>query len=76
MVKTMALIQNVGSTDKIIRLIAGAALAAWGVLGAGLSSTIGIVALIVGVVLIATGLINFCPIFKILGISTSPSGDK
>ena len=73
----MGLVRNVGSADKIIRLIAGVALAAWGFLGAGLSSTIGIVALVVGVILIATGLLNFCPLFKIVGISSfKSSGDS
>jgi len=66
----MALVRNVGSVDKIIRLVVGALLAAWGLLGAGLSSTIGLIALVVGVVLIATGVINFCPLFKIIGISS------
>lgn len=66
----MVLSRNVGSADKIIRLIAGALLAAYGLLGAGLASTLGIVALVAGVVLIATGLINFCPVFKIFGISS------
>lgn len=66
----MALTKNVGSTDKIIRLVAGALLAAYGLFGAGMASALGIVALIAGIVLIATGLINFCPIFKILGISS------
>jgi len=66
----MALVKNVGSVDKMIRLLAGVVLAAWGILGAGLSSTVGVVALVVGVVLIATGAINFCPLFKILGISS------
>ncbi len=73
----MGLVRNVGSADKIVRLIAGVALAAWGFLGAGLSSTIGIVALVVGVILIATGLLNFCPLFKIVGISSfKSSGDS
>jgi len=41
----MALVRNVGSVDKIIRLVAGVLLAAWGLLAAGLRSTIGILAL-------------------------------
>ncbi len=69
----MALVKNVGSTDKLIRLVAGAILAAWGILGAGLASTIGILAVIVGIVFIATGLLNFCPIFKMLGINSNSS---
>jgi len=67
----MALPKNVGSIDKTIRLVAGLLLAAFAVLGAGLSSTIGILALVVGVVLIVTGVVNFCPLFKILGISSA-----
>lgn len=66
----MALARNVGSIDKLFRVVVGALLAAYGFLGAGLASTIGIVALVAGVILIATGLISFCPIFKILGISS------
>ena len=66
----MALARNVGSIDKIIRLVVGALLALWAFLGSGLGSVTGLVALVVGVVLIATGLINFCPLFKILGISS------
>jgi len=72
----MALIRNVGSVDKIIRLVVGVLLAAWGLLGAGLSSVIGVLALVVGIVLIATGAINFCPAFKLLGISSFRNPDK
>ncbi len=66
----MALARNVGSTDKIIRLVGGSALALWGVLGAGLGGTVGMVALIAGLVFIGTALINFCPLFKLFGISS------
>lgn len=72
----MALIRNVGSVDKTIRLVVGVLLAAWALLGAGLGSTIGLIALVVGVVLIVTGLVNFCPAFKILGISSFRSSDN
>ncbi len=66
----MAFARNVGSVDKTIRLVAGVALLAWGVLGAGLASTVGLISVIVGAILVATGAINFCPLFKILGISS------
>lgn len=71
----MALGRNVGTVDKIIRLVIGLALVGWGFLGAGLSSTVGLIALVVGVILIATGLINFCPLFKIVGISSFRSSE-
>ena len=66
----MNLSKNVGSIDKTIRLLAGAALGAWAILGAGLGTTVGIVALVIALVLLATGLMNFCPLFKALGISS------
>ena len=63
--------RNVRSVDKTIRLVAGIALLALAFLGlGGLSTTAGIVAAVVGVILLATGLLNFCPLFKIFGISS------
>ena len=63
--------RNVGSVDKTIRLVAGIVLLALALLGlGGLSTTAGIVAAVVGVILLATGLLNFCPLFKIFGISS------
>jgi len=53
--------RNVGSVDKTIRLVAGIALLALAFLGLGG---------VVGVILLATGLLNFCPLFKIFGISS------
>lgn len=66
----MGLVRNVGSTDKIIRLVLAAVLIAWGILGAGISSVVGIVAVVAGAILIATAVLNFCPVFRILGISS------
>jgi hypothetical protein len=54
---------NVGSSDKIIRIIAGVA-----AIGAGFyfQSWWGAV----GVVPLGTGLLNFCPLYAMLGINT------
>jgi len=71
----MAFVRNVGSVDKIIRLAVGAGAAAWGLLSVGLSSTMGVVALIVGAVLILTAVLNFCPLFRLLGISSFRSSN-
>ena len=68
----MNLNKNVGSTDKVIRIIAGVALLAlafWRL--GGLASTGGVVAMVVGVVLILTAIINFCPMYRILGMRTN-----
>jgi len=64
----MNLVKNVGSTDKTIRLIAGFVLLALGVFGLGGAG--GILVSVVGVVLIATGALNFCPLFKLINFSS------
>lgn len=64
------MVQNVGSIDKIIRLVLGFGLGVWALLGLGLGSSLSYIALAVGVVLVVTALINFCPLFRILGISS------
>ena len=67
------LTRNVGGIDKAIRLIAGAALIGWSTLVSGLANTTSVVVAIVGAVLVLTALVNFCPLFKLLGISTHKS---
>jgi hypothetical protein len=61
------MIKNVGSVDQVIRIVLGLALISlvfvgpktpWGWLG---------------LILIATALINFCPIWKVLGVNTRKS---
>jgi len=60
---------NVGSSDRIVRIVAGMLIAAvpliWA-LGAWGSA----IAYIVGGVLIATSVFSFCPIYAALGLST------
>ena len=55
--------RNLASWDRIARVVLGAVL----VLGA-LTGTIGIWGWI-GVILLATAGMNFCPIYKVLGVS-------
>jgi hypothetical protein len=54
---------NVGGIDRVIRIVAGMALIAWALLGGPVWAWIGVVAL-------ATGLMNFCPAWSLLGINT------
>lgn len=64
--------KNIGATDKWIRIVAGIVLLAlifviksdWRWLG------------LIGVILLGTAFLNFCPIYKLLGISTNKSGKK
>ena len=55
---------NVGGIDRILRIAAGL-----GLIGATLAGVIGPWGW-VGVVPLATGLINFCPLYTVLGFST------
>ncbi len=60
---------NVGSADKVIRIIVGIALLAWAVLGTSPMHNIGWI----GIVPIATALFSFCPLYTLLGIRTCPA---
>lgn len=54
---------NIGSTDKILRLVLGVVI---GMLGYYYQTWFGLVA----IVPIATALVNFCPLYAILGVNT------
>ncbi|HYN30072.1 MAG TPA: DUF2892 domain-containing protein [Dermatophilaceae bacterium] len=62
---------NEGNTDRIIRVVL--AVAAVGIAFAvGLGSILGIVLLVVGGVLLVTAGTGFCPLYRVLGMSTCP----
>lgn len=63
---------NVGTIDRVIRMVLGAALILMPLLGivSSLASTVGIIMLVVGIVLVATGFMSFCPLYRIIGAST------
>ncbi len=54
---------NVGGIDRILRLVAGLALVTWPAMG-------GPVWAWVGVVLVATAAMRFCPVYPLLGMNT------
>lgn len=57
---------NVGSIDRVLRIIVGLALIAASVFGViGAWGWIGVIPL-------ATGLVRVCPAYKLLGVSTCP----
>lgn len=60
---------NVGSIDRIFRLIAGAAVIALGYMG-GLASPWNAVAIAAGSVFVLTAVIKFCPLYTLLGLNT------
>ena len=69
------MINNVGSTDRLIRLIAGIILliiavpSLAGMAFIGLGGWAWLVGLI-GVGLVASGLLNFCPAYTLIGVNT------
>ncbi|MDE1964945.1 MAG: DUF2892 domain-containing protein [Xanthomonadaceae bacterium] len=54
---------NVGAVDKWLRIGVGLLLIVWAVTGGPVWAWIGVVPL-------ATGLVNFCPLYKLIGVST------
>lgn len=56
--------QNVGQTDRIIRIVAGLALLS--LIFVGPQTWWGLV----GLVPLSTAFINFCPAYKLLGVNT------
>lgn len=66
-------VANVGSTDRIVRIVLGVVLLALVVfkpIALMQSSAMTIVALIAAVVLIGTAVVRFCPAYKVIGAST------
>jgi hypothetical protein len=65
--------ENVGTVDRSLRVVFGIALFFVGWLGS--SGALSTVILVIGLVLIVTGLISHCPIYSILGKSTVEQPD-
>jgi len=61
--------KNMGTADKIIRLIVAAVLAFLFYNGT-ITGTLGIVAVVAAAVFALTSLVSFCPIYPLLGINT------
>jgi hypothetical protein len=59
---------NVGGIDKTLRIVAGVAIIAWGVMTQNYWGAIGLVPL-------GTALINWCPAYLPFGISSAKSND-
>lgn len=63
--------KNMGSADRVIRLVLAAIFAALYFTNA-VTGTLGIVLLVLGAVFVLTSLISTCPLYSIFGISTCP----
>ncbi len=60
--------RNMGSADKIARLVIGALL-----IVLALTGTIGVWGWL-GLILVVTALINYCPLYRVIGIKTCQDG--
>ncbi len=64
---------NVGKIDRIIRFVIGALLIIaplTGLFGVSVSTTLTVVFVLVGIVLVGTAAFRFCPLYRLLGTST------
>jgi len=63
---------NLGSADRIIRLVLGAILLALPfIMDMNMGGAAAIAMLVVGAVLVVTSVIKFCPAYKIIGVRTN-----
>jgi hypothetical protein len=67
--------KNMGSTDKIVRIIIAAVIAVLYFTNV-ISGTLGIVLLVLAGVFVLTSFISFCPLYAPFGLSTCPMKDK
>lgn len=64
--------KNVGSADRIIRVILAAVFAVLYFTGT-VPGTVGLVLVALGGIFVLTSLISFCPIYAIVGLNTCPA---
>ena len=62
---------NVGTVDRIIRAAVGLA-ALLGAFALGSGSIAFVLLMVVGAILLVTAAVGFCPLYRVLGISTCP----
>lgn len=60
--------KNVGGIDRILRIVLGLALLVFAFVGPEGVKMWGFI----GIVPLATGLLNFCPLYSIIGLNTCP----
>lgn len=63
--------KNVGTTDKIIRIIVAILFAVLYFTGV-IPGIIGVILLVLAIIFVLTSLVSFCPLYTLFGISTCP----
>ncbi len=64
--------KNMGSTDRIIRLLVAAVIAGLYFTNT-ITGTLGIVLLALAGVFVLTSVVSFCPLYALVGLNTCPS---
>lgn len=64
--------KNMGTADRVIRVII-AAIIAFLYFNGTITGTVGMVLLVLGIVFLLTSLLSFCPLYTIFGIRTCPA---
>ena len=67
--------KNESNVDRIVRVVVAAA-ALVGAMAVGLGSVGGIVLLAVAVIMAVTAAVGFCPLYRLIGVSTCPLDTK
>lgn len=65
---------NISPIDRLLRIIAGVLLGILFISGL-LSGALAIIILVLSIIMLATGLLKFCLVYAIFGISTSKEDD-
>lgn len=67
--------KNMGSADKVVRLILAAVFAALYFTG-NVTGALGYGLLTLGIIFVLTSLVGFCPIYALVGLSTCPAPEQ
>lgn len=70
----MKFTENEGSIDRMLRILLGSAALGFGLLVG--NGTISIAAFIFGIALLETGIVGYCGLYSLCGISTVKKKDK
>lgn len=66
--------QNVGMIDRIVRGLLGLIFVAASLLYIGLTTPVGLLVALIGIVLLITAGTGLCPLYRMIGISTMEKG--
>jgi hypothetical protein len=64
--------RNMGKAGRVVRTVLVAPLLAVAALAVGWSSIFGIVLLVLAAVMLATSAVGYCPLYRLVGLSTCP----